>query len=83
MPSVIENNSLYKGFISLLLSSSLIPWPSTYRVCHGFRLTKPDDYFWVNVNPFCIEQFFKGSWGSIENWFDPKTEPPSGSTDTN
>jgi len=21
---------------------------------------------------------FRGSWGSIENWIEPKTEPPSG-----
>jgi len=21
---------------------------------------------------------FEGSWGSIENWLEPKTEPPSG-----
>jgi len=21
---------------------------------------------------------FGGSWGSIENWLEPKTEPPSG-----
>jgi len=24
----------------------------THRVCHGFRLTKQDDYFWVNFDHF-------------------------------
>ncbi len=37
----------------------------TYKECHGFRLTKLDDYFWVNMDYFgvphlatCIFLFF-------------------------
>jgi len=28
------------------------------RVCHGFRLTKWDDYFWVDFDHFWIKQYF-------------------------
>jgi hypothetical protein len=44
-------------------------------VCHRFRLTKRDDYFWVD---FELSIIFGGSWSSIENWLEPKTEPPLG-----
>ena len=43
-----------------------------YRVRHGFRLTKRDDYFGVNFDYFWI---FRGSWGNIQNWLEPKIEP--------
>jgi len=59
-------------------TSSIPPARSTYRVCHRIRLSKRDDYFWVNIDHFLIEQCFEGSWSSIENWLEPKTEPPSG-----
>jgi len=44
-----------------------------YRVRHGFRLAKKDDYFlgWLS-------SIFGGSWGSIEIWLEPKTKPPTG-----
>jgi hypothetical protein len=29
---------------------------TTDLVCHGFRLTKGDDYFWVDFDNFYIEQ---------------------------
>ncbi len=29
-----------------------------YRVCHGSRLTKQDDYFWVDFDHFWIERHF-------------------------
>jgi hypothetical protein len=45
-------------------------------VCHEFRLTKPDDFFGVDLTTFESSSIFGGSWGSIENWFEPKTEPP-------
>jgi len=39
-----------------------------YRVRHGFRLTKEEDYFWVSLN-----HFFEAAIFDIENWFAPKT----------
>jgi len=29
-----------------------------YRVCHGLRLMKQEDYFWVNFDHFWIEHYF-------------------------
>ncbi len=34
-----------------------VSWYS-YRVCHVFRLTKQDYYFWVDFDHFKIEQYF-------------------------
>jgi len=39
---------------------------------------KRDDYFWADFDTFKSSIIFGGSWGSIENWLKPKTEPPSG-----
>ncbi len=50
--------------------SSLVNLQSC-KVCHGFRFTKRDDYFWVNFDHFWIEQYF---WRNIENCL----ESPSG-----
>ncbi len=48
-----------------------------YRVCHGFRLMKRDDYFFGSIlTIFESSRIFGGYWGSIENWLEPKTEPP-------
>ena len=47
-----------------------------YRVCHGFRLMKRDDYFWVIFNPFWNEGHYLRQLGSSENWLEPKTLPP-------
>jgi len=30
------------------------------------------------VTTFKLCSIFGGSWGSTENWLEPKTEPPSG-----
>ncbi len=40
-----KNSSLYCD-----LKHKLKVFEKIYRVCHGFRLTKQDDYFWVNVD---------------------------------
>ena len=45
-------------------------------MCHGFRLTKRDDYFPVNFDHFWIKHHFWGSWGSTKNWLEPKIGPP-------
>ncbi len=47
-----------------------------YRVCHGFRLMKRDNYFWSILTVFELSIIFGGSYGNIENWLDPKIEPP-------
>ncbi len=47
-----------------------------YRVSHGFRLTKQDDYFWVDFDHFWSEHHFWGSWGSSENLLEPRIRPP-------
>jgi len=47
-------------------------------VCHGFRLTRRDDYFVLILTTFELSSIFAGSWGGIENWFEPKTEPSLG-----
>jgi len=49
-----------------------------YRVCHGFRLTKQDDYFWSILTTFESSSIFGASWGSIEIWLELKIEPPLG-----
>jgi len=30
------------------------------------------------LTAFEVKLFFGGSWGSIVNWLEPKTKPPSG-----
>jgi len=50
--------------------------PKSYRVCHGFRLMKRDNYFWSILTVFELSIIFGGSYGNIENWLDPKIEPP-------
>jgi hypothetical protein len=47
--TTLANNEGY------LLSASLC-W--SYTVCHGFRLTKRDDHFWIDFDHFKIEQYF-------------------------
>ncbi len=34
-----------------------------YSLCHGFRLTKQDNYFWVDFDHFWIEQYFWSQLG--------------------
>jgi len=49
-------------------------------VCHGFRLAKWDDFYQVKFDHFEIECHFSRQLRhvSVENWLEPKTEPPSG-----
>jgi len=49
-----------------------------YRVCHRLRLTNRDDFLGLILTTFEMTSFFGGSWGSIGNRLEPKTEPPSG-----
>ena len=42
-----------------------------YRVCHGFRLRKQIDYFWVTFDHLTGSDVF---WDSRENWLEPKTD---------
>ncbi len=37
----------------------------SYRVCHGFRLTKQDDYLWANFDHFWIEPYFWRQLGQL------------------
>jgi len=41
-------------------------WKVRYKVCHGFRWMKQDDYFWVNFDHFCIKQYF---WKQLEQFW--------------
>jgi len=50
----------------------------SYIVFHRFRLTKQNDYFWVNFDHFWIEQYFWRQLGQYWNWPEPKTNSPSG-----
>ena len=43
-------------------------------MCHGFRLTKLDDYFESILTTFEASVIFRGG---IENLLKPKTKPPS------
>ena len=36
-----------------------------YRVCHRFRLTQQDDYFWVNFGPFLKRVSFFEAAGAV------------------
>ena len=36
-----------------------------YRVCHGFRLTKRDDYFWVTFDHFWSKHHFFEAAGAL------------------
>ncbi len=36
--------------------------------CHGFRLTKRDDYVWVDFDHFLIEHFYKIVLHNIDLW---------------
>ena len=44
-------------FVTNKYGHSKLPW-SNYRVCHGFRLTYWDDFFWVNFDHFRSEPHF-------------------------
>jgi len=41
-----------------------------------FRFTKQDDYFRVDSAILKLSIIFRGSWGSIVNWLEPKIDPP-------
>ncbi len=47
-------------------------------MCHEFRLTKGVAFFESIFTTFKLSIIFRGSWGSIENWLEPKIEPLSG-----
>jgi len=47
-------------------------------VCHRFRLSEADDYFGSIFTTFESSSIIGGGWDNIENWLEPKTEPPSG-----
>jgi hypothetical protein len=38
-------------------------------------LTKPDHILGLILDTFEFSSIFGGSWGSIENWLEPKTKP--------
>jgi len=42
---------------------------------HRFRPTKQDDFFPLTFDHFKTEYHFKGSWGNIGYWHEPKTKP--------
>ncbi len=50
----------------------------SYRVCHRFRLTRRDDCFGPIFTTFESNRIFGGSWGSVDNWLELKTEPRQG-----
>jgi len=54
------DGAIYKVSISLSLHDpkTLTICFLSYKVCHWFRLTKWDDYYWVNFDHFWIEQYF-------------------------
>jgi len=37
-----------------------------------------DDFLGPILTTFELSSILEGSWGSIENWLEPKTKPPSG-----
>jgi len=39
---------------------------SLYKMCHGFRLMKQDNFFWSILTTFESSIIFGGTWGSIE-----------------
>ena len=59
-----------------------------HRVCHGFRLTKGDDCFWVTFDHFWSRHHFFNAagavakigwslnWSSSANLLKPKSKPP-------
>ncbi len=47
-------------------------------MCHGFKSTSKMTTFGSILTTFESSNIFGCSWGSIENWLEPKTEPPSG-----
>ncbi len=51
-----------------------------YRVCHGFRFRLQSKLliFESILTSFKPSIVFEGSWGSTENWPEPKTEPQLG-----
>ncbi len=55
--------------IILASSSKNLLHRAIYRVCHGFRRTKQDDYFLSH--PFEASSIF---WGSSEIMLEPKTK---------
>ena len=67
---------LFSQILSLMWYSEYALWDAVenfiYRMCHGFRLTKQNDYFWVFMTTFEVNIIFWGSWGSIKNWQSQK-----------
>jgi len=66
------------GIRTVTESTELIRTLGNYRVCHGFRLKKRDDYFSVNFDHFMIEQNFWRQKGQYWRLAQPKTEPRLG-----
>ncbi len=46
-----------------------------YRVCHGFRITKLDDYFWVTFDLFWSKRCFWSNWGNGKLESDSSLKP--------
>jgi hypothetical protein len=46
-------------------------------ICLGSRLAKQDDFFYSILPTFELSSIFVSSYGNIENWLEPKTEPTS------
>jgi len=44
-------------------------------VCHGFRLTKRDEHFRVNLTFLNLSFAFLGRWGSSLNLLESKIKP--------
>jgi len=56
---IMSSNAIFNWPIQIWFKKPYITLPITfYRVCHGFRPTNWDDYFWVNFDHFWIKRNF-------------------------
>jgi len=54
--------------MSFFLDSHVRQTKKHTECCHGFRLTKRDDYVWVDFDHFLIEHFYKIVLHNIDLW---------------
>jgi len=69
IPLATSTNALADRVQSVFTNKTVPKFTSShnYRVCHEFRLTKYNDYFWLILTTFESSSIFGGSWGKIEN----------------
>jgi len=72
---IFEYNFVLRIQLETLYVVDATPCCRSYRVCHGFRLTKQDDYSWVHFKHFWNKQHFMRQLGQYQKSAQTKNQP--------